>query len=66
MGYSNGTEYKDLDGNEFHLEAKDRGIAIWSKDEMKRYLMLTPEDARALALDLIYHAGFVDGRHFQL
>lgn len=62
MGCSAGRDYKDLDGNEFHLEAKDRGIAVWSKDELKRFLMLTVEDARALAEDLLLHAKILDGR----
>jgi hypothetical protein len=59
MGFSGGPDYKDLDGNEFHLEAKDRGIAIWSKDEMHRFLMLSKEDAIALANDLLFHAGLI-------
>ena len=61
MGYSGGQDFKDLDGNEFHIEAKERGVAVWSKDEMKRFFMMTPEQARMFADDLILHASFVDG-----
>lgn len=66
MGYSNGKDFKDLDGNEFHVEAKDRGVAVWSKDELKRFLMLSKEDARTLGEELIYHASFVHDKDDQL
>lgn len=56
MGFSGGDRYIDLDGNEFHLEAKTAGIAIWSSDELKRYLYLSREDARRLAEDLMFHS----------
>lgn len=52
-----------LDGNEFHVEAKDRGVAVWSNDELKRFLMLSKEDATTLGEELIYHASFVQEKH---
>ena len=55
MGASIGKNFKDLDGNEFHLEAKDRGIAIWTKDEMHRILFLSKTAANELVTDLMLY-----------
>jgi len=56
MGYSIGRNFKDLDGNEFHVEAKDTGVAIWSKDELHRFLFLSNQDAEDLGEELVLHA----------
>lgn len=60
MGISAGPSYTDLDGNQFHVEAKDKGVAIWSPDELKRYFMLSKEDALRLANDLVLHAEMIN------
>lgn len=65
MGLSVGPTYTDLNGQEFHLEAKDRGVAIWTGNEMVKIIMLDPSQAKALAGDLILHASFVDNEHEQ-
>jgi len=62
MGISAGKDFVDLDGNKFHLEAKDRGVAIWTKGEMGRIMMLDADMARDLADELMTHAQLVDGK----
>lgn len=63
MGISAGPNYTDMDGREFHLEAKEGLVAVWGARELSLIFSLRPDMARQLAADLTLHAYLVDGKN---
>jgi hypothetical protein len=55
MGYDYGPEFKDVDGNVFHVEYSWHRINIHYQDELKQLAIFEPEEARKLADSITLH-----------